>query len=179
MKFQEIYNTINESKGRVLPTLIGISFTAEEYADLLDICLYWIGDWNEKSLGNDISIKLYRWIMSELRTRKLKNKFTSMELNSELDRVNIEALILRQSIRLNNNWKPLAKEIKHELSRSIEKHPNYPRNRFEQVCIIQKELGEVTKAVLQLEQESKGSIQEIKSELIQTAAMCIKMLINM
>jgi len=40
---------------------------------------------------------------------------------------------------------------------------------------MQEEAGEVTKAVLHYAYE-KGSIIDVKKELIQTAAMCIRML---
>lgn len=180
MTFKEIYNTINESEGRVLPVLRGIHFDANEYADLLDLCLYWVDSWNEKTVNNDISIKLYHWIMNELRTRKKQHKFTeNMELNLRVGRPDKEKKIALQIIQVQTDFKPIMKEIRFELNRAIEKHPNYPTNRFEQVCILQEEVGEVTKSVLQLEQEAKGSLQDIKAELIQSAAMCIRMLMNL
>lgn len=102
-----------------------------------------------------------------------------MELNSELDRIEKERKIALQIIQVQETFKPIAKEIKYELLRAIEKHPNYPKNKYEQLAILQEEVGEVTKAVLQLEQEGKGNIDDIKAELIQSAAMCIRMLINL
>lgn len=142
MKFQEIYNTINESEGRVLPNLVGVSFSAAEYADLLDICLYWIGVWNEKSFGSDISIKLYHWVMNVLRTRKSERKFTDFTIAQQ------NKTIAMQIIKVQKLLPEIEKEIRFELNRAIEKHPNYPTNRFEQVCILQEEVGEVTKSVL-------------------------------
>lgn len=80
-----------------------------------------------------------------------------MELNSELDRLQKYSAI----------------DI--ELKRAEKIHPNYPYDIFRQLAIIQEEAGEVTKAVLHFVYE-KGSIEDIKEELIQTAAMCIRML---
>lgn len=83
-----------------------------------------------------------------------------MELNSELDRLE----------KYN--------EIDAELQRAEAKHPNYPTDIFRQLAIMQEEAGEVTKAVLHLVYE-KGSREDIRKELIQTAAMCMRMLKNM
>lgn len=178
-RFTEIYNRINESKGMTLPTLRGMAFGVKEYSDLLDMCFHWV----TYHTGNSRE-RLLDWINTELRTRRLKNTFTNindanMELNSEFDRVEKERKIAVQIIQVQETFKPIAKEIKYELLRAIEKHPNYPKNKYEQLAILQEEVGEVTKAVLQLQQEGKGNIDDIKAELIQSAAMCIRMLLNM
>ena len=83
-----------------------------------------------------------------------------MELNHELERL--------------QKYKP----IEVELSRAEEKHPDYPVCEFRQVAIINEEAGEITKAVLHYYYEN-GSLEHIKKELIQTAAMCMRMLENM
>lgn len=61
-----------------------------------------------------------------------------------------------------------------ELERAKAKHPNFPRNMFEQLAIMQEEAGEVTKAVLHFQREN-GTLHDIKEELVQTAAMCMRM----
>ena len=66
--------------------------------------------------------------------------------------------------------------IKEELSRAKKIHPNYPVDRFIQFTIMQEEAGEVAKAVYDYYHENKGSLEDIKTELIQTAAMCVRML---
>ena len=78
-----------------------------------------------------------------------------MELNHELERL--------------QKYKPIEAELKH---------PNYPVDEFRQVAIINKEAGEITKAVLHYYYEN-GSLENIKKKLIQTAAMCMRMLENM
>lgn len=65
--------------------------------------------------------------------------------------------------------------IEAELERAKTIHPNYPENMFERVAIISEEMGEVVKATLD-HSYGKDSIEHIKEELIQTAAMCIRML---
>lgn len=80
-----------------------------------------------------------------------------MELNSELDRLQ----------KYNR--------IDAELKRAEKKHPDFPADMFRQVAIMQEEAGEVTKAVLHYHYEG-GSLQNVKDELIQTAAMCMRML---
>lgn len=82
------------------------------------------------------------------------------ELNSELERLE------------------KYKIIEAELNRAMKKHPNYPKDMFKQLAIMQEEAGEVTKAVLHYHFE-KGNIEHIREELIQTAAMCMRMLQNL
>jgi NTP pyrophosphatase (non-canonical NTP hydrolase) len=83
-----------------------------------------------------------------------------MELNSELDRLE------KYNV------------IDAELKRAEQKHPNYPADMFQQLAIMQEEAGEVTKAVLHYHYE-KGTIYHVREELIQTAAMCMRMLQNL
>lgn len=65
-------------------------------------------------------------------------------------------------------------EVYEELKRAKSKHPDFPTDMFHQLAIMQEEAGEVTKAVLQYHYEN-GSLKDVKEELIQTAAMCIRM----
>lgn len=83
-----------------------------------------------------------------------------MELNSELDRLQKYS------------------EIDAELTKAKAKHPNYPTDMFHQLAIMQEEAGEVTMAVLHLHYE-RGSVEDVRKELIQTAAMCMRMLENL
>ncbi len=69
-------------------------------------------------------------------------------------------------------------EIEKELVRAKRKHPNYPKDIFVQLAIMQEEAGEVTRAVLHYKYEN-GSIDNVREELIQTAAMCVRMLENL
>jgi NTP pyrophosphatase (non-canonical NTP hydrolase) len=80
-----------------------------------------------------------------------------MELNSTLDRL--------------EKYEP----IDAELNKAKKKHPNYPLDHFKQLSIIQEELGEAFQATLQYHDEG-GDFSKIKKELIQTAAMCMRML---
>lgn len=69
--------------------------------------------------------------------------------------------------------------IVNELAKAEVKHPNWPNdNLYKQHAIIAEELGEVAKAVLQNE-ELEGNFFEIQQELRETAAMCLRMLINL
>lgn len=83
-----------------------------------------------------------------------------MELNSTLDRL--------------EKYEPIDRELK----RAKEKHPDYPKSMFRQLAIMQEEAGEVTKAVLHYHYEN-GTVENIREELIQTAAMCMRMLENL
>jgi hypothetical protein len=74
-------------------------------------------------------------------------------------------------------FKLLTDDIAHELAKSYVKHGDMPENMFEQIVIISEEVGEANKAVLHLHYED-GSIEDVRHELIQTAAMCYKMLLK-
>ena len=69
-------------------------------------------------------------------------------------------------------------EVKNELDRAKEIHPGYPNDMFRQIAIMNEEAEEATKAVLHYHYE-KGSIDDVKKELIQTMAMCMRMLENL
>lgn len=81
---------------------------------------------------------------------------------------------------LNSELERLQKynEVDTELKRAKKKHPNYPKDMFRQLAILTEESGEVSKAVLHYHYEN-GSIDDVKQELIQTAAMCMRMLENL
>lgn len=72
----------------------------------------------------------------------------------------------------------IIKKITDELERAEALHPDYPNDIYKQLAIITEESGEVAKSVLHYEYEG-GSLQDIKDELVQTAAMCIRMLKNL
>jgi NTP pyrophosphatase (non-canonical NTP hydrolase) len=69
-------------------------------------------------------------------------------------------------------------EIEFELDYAKKKHPNYPTDIFKQLAIMQEEAGEVTMAVNDF---SSGdcTIEHVREELIQTAAMCVRMIENL
>lgn len=69
-------------------------------------------------------------------------------------------------------------EIEAELQRAKNIYPDYPTDLFHALAIMQEEAGEVTKAVLDYH-DLKGTVSEIRTELIQTAAMCVRMLENL
>jgi len=68
--------------------------------------------------------------------------------------------------------------IIRELRLAEQKHPNFPTDIFKQLAIMQEEAGEVTMSVNDFYFSNK-SIEDVKTELRQTAAMCIRMLINL
>lgn len=72
--------------------------------------------------------------------------------------------------------------IVNELRSAEKKHPKFPTNLFEQVCILQEEAGEVSKAANDIAfNRRKGGfarkeVDELVTELRQTAAMCLRIL---
>jgi len=94
-----------------------------------------------------------------------------MELNSELDRLKAKLERLEPEVKRLMKYD----EIQSELERAEKKHPSFPKDMFQQLAIMQEEAGEVTKAVLHYHFEN-GNIYEVREELVQTAAMCMRML---
>lgn len=83
-----------------------------------------------------------------------------MELNSELERLQKYS------------------DIDSELRRAKEKHPNFPTDIFQQLAIMQEEAGEVTKAINDFVLGA-DTIEHVREEITQTAAMCVRMLENL
>lgn len=65
--------------------------------------------------------------------------------------------------------------ILHEVLRAEKLHPWNKTGMYKQVTILTEEAGEVAKAVLKFKEDGEPK-ENIKEELIQTAAMCIRML---
>lgn len=65
--------------------------------------------------------------------------------------------------------------IVEELRRAESIHPIWPTNIFEALAVIHEEEGEIAKAVNQYYWDN-ASDEEIRKEVIQTAAMCIRFL---
>lgn len=64
-------------------------------------------------------------------------------------------------------------EIKQELKRAKQIYPEWPDDLIHQVSIMNEESGEAIRAALNHVYHG-DDIEEVKKELIQTAAMCIR-----
>ena len=69
-------------------------------------------------------------------------------------------------------------DILSEVERAREKHPEWPDDIIHAVAIVAEESGEAVRAALNHVYHG-GSIDEVRTELVQTAAMCIRMLENL
>ena len=65
-----------------------------------------------------------------------------------------------------------------EYKAAEKKHPSWPSDILHQIAIVNEESGEATRASLQYVYEG-GKIEEVKKELIQTGAMCLRMLVGL
>lgn len=64
-------------------------------------------------------------------------------------------------------------EICNELEHAIAKHPGFTTDLIHQVAIMAEEAGEAIQAA------NDGDIEQVKKELLQTAAMCVRVILNM
>lgn len=69
------------------------------------------------------------------------------------------------------------KEVYSALEYAIRKHPIFPYDVVHMVAIMEEEAGEAMRAALQYYYEG-GNIKDLKEELLQTAAMCLRCLNN-
>jgi NTP pyrophosphatase (non-canonical NTP hydrolase) len=74
--------------------------------------------------------------------------------------------------------KAIIADIMMELGRAEEEHPDWPEDMVHKAAIVVEEAGELLRAALQYTDEG-GSIEDVRMECIQTAAMCIRFLNNL
>ena len=82
----------------------------------------------------------------------------------------------RKSV-LKNKFDKIIDDIYHEYCSACKIHPHWPEDPIHAVSIMNEEAGESIRAALNYVYED-GSLEDLKKELIQTAAMCIRALIN-
>lgn len=59
---------------------------------------------------------------------------------------------------------------------ACKKHPNFPSNEFQMMCIIQEELGEAVQALNNFKHHQQGCIDDVQIELLHTIVTCIRTL---
>lgn len=71
-------------------------------------------------------------------------------------------------------------DVLDELTRATEKFPTWPTDPLHAVAVIGEELGELTKAVLELTYEPhKTTPEDVRKEAIQTAAMALRFVMSL
>lgn len=68
--------------------------------------------------------------------------------------------------------------IMDEVRRAARKHPHWPDDPIHAAAIVSEESGELIQASLQYHYES-GTRDEVQKEAIQTAATCVRLLLNL
>ena len=68
--------------------------------------------------------------------------------------------------------------IDHELENALQKFPSFPCDPLHAIAVVNEESGEATKDALQwcYEPHKNKGAETLKAELIQTAAMCVRMI---
>lgn len=70
-------------------------------------------------------------------------------------------------------------EIKRELGRAKKIHPDFPDSIVRMVAIMAEEAGEAIREANRIEDDGNGDLAALRTELIQTAAMCVRCLENL
>lgn len=73
---------------------------------------------------------------------------------------------------------PIVRDILSELSRAREIH-RFPSDQIHRVSVVVEEAGEALQAANSLCHNGKGSIEDIRRELIHTGATAIRALVNL
>lgn len=72
--------------------------------------------------------------------------------------------------------------VRDELLRAMKKHPTWPTDPLHALGVLQEEVGELSKAVLELTYEAypKGiQVDNVRAEALQCAAMCLRFLLSL
>ena len=78
---------------------------------------------------------------------------------------------------MKNKFDKIIDDIYHEYCSACKIHPVWPDDIIHAVSIMNEESGESIRAALNYVYE-EGNLDDLKKELIQTAAMCVRCLIN-
>lgn len=81
-------------------------------------------------------------------------------------------------IKLDADQPRIYELINEEVIRAQIKHPVWPEDVIYKAAIVSEESGELMLAAVQYEMEG-GDIEEVRTEAIQTAATCIRLLLNL
>jgi len=73
-------------------------------------------------------------------------------------------------------YKYIIKRILKEVESAKNKHPYWPEDIVHQTAIIQEECGEAVRESLNIYYKENGTYNNLETEIIQTAATCIRCL---
>lgn len=74
------------------------------------------------------------------------------------------------------NYQKIITDIINEVESAKQKHPFWPDDLIHQTAIIQEECGESVRESLNIVYKEGGTYENLKKEIIQTAATCIRCL---
>lgn len=88
---------------------------------------------------------------------------------------------MKTSTLLDEELPALELRIRDELRSAMVKHPRWPTDPLHALSVLQEEVGELAKDVLQRQYEpDKGILlSDVEAEAIQCAAMCLRFLLSL
>ena len=116
-----------------------------------------------------------QYLQSGRQCGKTMSKLT----NKECDRI-VTKLFLHHSLKSSDTAKltKYSNMILAEYRRAKDLHPLWPDDIIHAVAIMCKESGEAIRSALNMQYED-WNIEDVEKELIQTAAMCLRCLVNL
>lgn len=166
------------------------NITQQDSDNLADI-IWWIKGFNNaldkdkyRDLGEDHleSLRMFRMAFEESRKEPVKSKGISFEEMTAIreKEVWVAGKTGPQSYKPNVNDRNGCNIllILKELEEAEAKHSWEGYTPLKMVAVMQEESGEAMRAVL-LNEDEAGSVQDIREEVIQTAAMCLRILKNL
>lgn len=78
----------------------------------------------------------------------------------------------------NEMFVQIMSEVDDEFVRAVKKHPDWPTDVIHASSIVAEEAGELSRAVNQYIYEESSTLEDVRKEAIQTAAMAIRFLLS-
>lgn len=92
----------------------------------------------------------------------------------------LRSVLRNKSTKRTEALSPIVADVAIEVQRATTKFPTWPTDPLHAVAVLQEEVGELTKEVLQLTYEpGKSSRDAVRKEAIQTAAMAMRFLMSL
>ena len=102
-----------------------------------------------------------------------RNTMTAFKIEGRMDELDVEKALSDDRVERS------VRKILIELVRAENLHPVWPTDVVHQIAIVAEESGEAMRAALRSHYKEGGTVEQLRTELIQTGAMVIRALKNL